>query len=140
VAFIASLGLLHPQIRFLEAVLFQGGRSVCRLTICTYWGPGDDLVEAERPRYNLSCLFVKPLMAFYFFLWTADSIEHISQHGVSQGEFEEVVMNPEGETIRRSSGNPIAFGMTASGRILCCVFRRIDSEIVQPITAFELEE
>jgi uncharacterized DUF497 family protein len=79
-------------------------------------------------------------MAFYFFLWTADSIEHISQHGVSQGEFEEVVMNPEGETISRSSGNPIAFGMTASGRILCCVFRRIDSEIVQPITAFELEE
>jgi hypothetical protein len=88
VAFIASLGLLHPQIRFLEAVLFQGGRSVCRLTICTYWGPGDDLVEAERPRYNLSCLFVKPLMAFYFFLWTADSIEHISQNWVSQGEFE----------------------------------------------------
>jgi uncharacterized DUF497 family protein len=79
-------------------------------------------------------------MPFNFFLWTAESIEHISQHGVSQEDFEEVVMNPEGETISRSSGNPIAFGTTASGRILCCVFRRINGDIVQPITAFEVEE
>lgn len=51
-------------------------------------------------------------MPFYFFLWTVKSIEHLSDHGVSQEEFEEVVMNPEGETISRSSGNPIAFGTT----------------------------
>jgi hypothetical protein len=57
-------------------------------------------------------------MPFYFFLWTAESIEHISEHGVSQEEFEEVVMNPEGETVSRSSGNPIAFGATPSGRVL----------------------
>lgn len=79
-------------------------------------------------------------MPFDFFLWTAESIGHISEHGVSQEGFEEVVMNPEGETVSRSSGNPIAFGATPSGRVLCCVFRRIDGDIVQPITAFELEE
>ena len=79
-------------------------------------------------------------LPFYFFLWTVESIEHLSEHGVSQEEFEKVVMNPEGETISRSSGNPIAFGTILSGRILCCVFRRIDGDIVQPITAFEVEE
>jgi hypothetical protein len=31
-------------------------------------------------------------------------------------------------------------GATPSGRVLCCVFRRIDGDIVQPITAFEVEE
>ena len=98
------------------------------------------LAVAESPRYNLLINHVDLIMPFYFFLWTAESIAHVSEHGVSQEEFEEVVMNPEGETISRSSKNPIAFGTTASGRILCCVFRRIDREIVQPITAFEVEE
>jgi hypothetical protein len=79
-------------------------------------------------------------MPFYFFLWSEEIIEHVSEHGVSPQEFEEVVMNPEGETISRSSGNPIAFGATLSGRILCCVFRRINGDIVQPITAFEVGE
>lgn len=79
-------------------------------------------------------------MPFYFFLWTAESIEHLAEHDVSQEEFEEVVRNPEGETVSRSSGNPIAFGVTTSGRVLCCVFRRIEGDIVQPITAFEVEK
>lgn len=79
-------------------------------------------------------------MPFYFFLWTPESIEHIAEHGISQDEFEQIVMKPEGETVSRSSGNPIAFGTTASGRILCCVFRRVDPDFVQPITAFEVEE
>jgi len=79
-------------------------------------------------------------MPFYFFLWTVESIRHVAEHGISQEEFEEVVMNPEGETVSRSSGNPIAFGATQTGRVLCCVFRRIDDDIVQPITAFEVEE
>lgn len=50
-------------------------------------------------------------MPFYFFLWTVESIRHVAEHGISQEEFEEVVMNPEGETVSRSSGNPIAFGV-----------------------------
>lgn len=54
-------------------------------------------------------------MPFYFFLWTVESIRHVAEHGISQEEFEEVVMNPEGETVSRSSGNPIAFGATQTG-------------------------
>jgi hypothetical protein len=109
------------------------------LSDCHRVGWRGKVAAAERRRYNRVCS-CGSAYALYFFLWTAESIEHISQHGVSQEDFEEVVMNPEGETISRSSGNPIAFGTTASGRILCCVFRRINGDIVQPITAFEVEE
>lgn len=41
-------------------------------------------------------------MPFYFFLWTAESMGHVSEHGVSQEEFEEVVMNPEGPLLHLS--------------------------------------
>ena len=43
-------------------------------------------------------------MAYYFFVWTSEIIEHLAEHGVTPEEFEEVVSNPEYEDISRSSG------------------------------------
>jgi hypothetical protein len=79
-------------------------------------------------------------MPFYILPLDPREHRHVAEHGLSQEEFEEVVTNPEGETISRSSGNPIAFGANQSGRVLCCVFRRIDDDVSQPITAFEVGE
>ena len=67
--------------------------------------------------------------------WTRSSLNDRGGTKVST-----VKTREEGETVSRSSGNPIAFGATPSGRVLCCVFRRIDGDIVQPITAFEVKE
>lgn len=79
-------------------------------------------------------------MPLYFFVWTPDVTEHLAEHDVTQDEFEEVVSQPDFEDISRSSGNPVAFGRTSSGRDLCCVFRRIDDDTIEPITAYEVDE
>ena len=34
-------------------------------------------------------------MAFFFFHWDDEIIEHLAQHGVTQDEFAEVVQNPD---------------------------------------------
>ena len=77
-------------------------------------------------------------MPFYFFAWTPEIIEHLAEHGVTPEEFEEVVSHPDAEDVSRSSGNPIAFGCSANGRCLCCVFKRIESDTIEPVTAYEV--
>jgi hypothetical protein len=79
-------------------------------------------------------------MPFYFFIWTPEIIEHLAEHGITTDEFEEVVCNPEGEDVSRSSGNPIAFGPTSSGKYLCCVFKRLEGDTIEPVTAYEVGE
>ena len=79
-------------------------------------------------------------MPFYFFIWTPEIIKHLAEHEVTPDEFEEIVSNPDCEDVSRSSGNPIAFGSTADGRYLCCVFRRLDDDSILPITAYEVGE
>ena len=79
-------------------------------------------------------------MPYYFFVWTPEIVEHVAEHDVTTEEFEEVVSNPEFEDVSRSSGNPVAFGYTSNGRYLCCVFRRIDQDMIEPVTAYEVGE
>jgi hypothetical protein len=79
-------------------------------------------------------------MPYYFFLWTPEIESHLAEHGISPHEFEEVVGNPDFCGISRSSGNPLAIGTTEEGRRLCCIFRLIDADSVEPITAYELSE
>jgi hypothetical protein len=81
-----------------------------------------------------------PAMPSHFFDWTPDIIRHLAEHDVTPEEFEEVVSNPDYEDISRSTGNPIAFGSTSTGRSLCCVFRRFGGDTIEPVTAFEVEE
>lgn len=79
------------------------------------------------------------------FLWDFDddpdgNVQHLAQHGITQDEFEEVVMNdwPPSATSR-SSGEPMSFGWTVTGKYLACVYEAVEQNppAVRPITAFE---
>jgi hypothetical protein len=77
---------------------------------------------------------------FYFFVWTQEIITHLAEHDVTLEEFEEVVGDPECEDVSRSTGNPVAFGSTSTGRRLCCVFKRLSDDLIEPVTAYDIEE
>jgi hypothetical protein len=79
-------------------------------------------------------------MPLYFFIWTQEIIEHLAEHDVTPDEFEEIVSDPEYEDVSRSSGNPLAIGYTSEGRHLCCVFRFLDDDTIEPITAYEVND
>jgi uncharacterized DUF497 family protein len=79
-------------------------------------------------------------MPWFVFLWTPQREDHIVQHGVTPEEFEEVVMDPDKVEISRSSGRPIAFGYTSTGKYLACVYEEMDDGVtVLPVTAYEIE-
>lgn len=45
------------------------------------------------------------------------NVVHIEEHGISQHEVEEVLLDPNSETVfSRSSGLPITFGYTSDDR------------------------
>ena len=79
-------------------------------------------------------------MPYYFYVWTPEIVEHLAEHDVTPEEFEEVVSNPAHEDVSRSTGNPLAFGFTSEGRHLCCVYKRLDEDMIEPITAYEVAE
>jgi len=79
-------------------------------------------------------------MPHYFFIWTPEIIDHLAEHDVTPDEFEEVASHPDVEDVSRSTGNPIAFGATSDGRCLCCVFKRLDGDNIEPITAYDVGE
>jgi hypothetical protein len=65
----------------------------------------------------------------------------VEGHGISREEVEEVLTaNFEIATRSRSSGQPEAFGWTATGKYITVVFERISNEppTVYPITAYEV--
>jgi hypothetical protein len=80
------------------------------------------------------------LMPYYFFVWTEEIIEHLAEHDVSPEDFEAIVSNPADEDVSRSTGNPVVFGTAADGRRLCCVFKRLDDDTIEPVTAYEVGE
>lgn len=79
-------------------------------------------------------------MPFYFFLWTDESVAHLHEHGISPDEFEEVVSDPEETDLSRTTGRPIAFGTTTTGKYIACIYEQLDDINVFPITAYEVEE
>jgi hypothetical protein len=79
-------------------------------------------------------------MPYYFFVWTPEVVEHLAEHDVTPEEFEEILGNPEYEDVSRSSGNPLAFGDTSEGRHLCRVYKRLSEDLIEPVTAYEVEE
>jgi uncharacterized DUF497 family protein len=64
----------------------------------------------------------------------------LAEHGVTPEEFAEVVCNPDRVETSQSSGRPIAFGPTSTGKYLACVYEQFDETTVYPITAYEPEE
>ena len=70
-------------------------------------------------------------------------VQHIAEHGITVEEVEEVLLDRDSEdTISRSSGRPITFGYTASGRYLAVVWEHIDDDplTLYPITAYDAPE
>ena len=68
------------------------------------------------------------------------NVDHIADNGLSIGDVEHVVMNPERHGISRSSGRAILFGYTEAGQYACVIYEEIDDITVYPITAYILED
>ena len=79
-------------------------------------------------------------MAWFDFLWTPETIEHLAEHGVSPEGFESVVLDPDAVGTSRSSGRPMAYGYTSDGRYIACVYEMIDDVTIYPVTAYEVDE
>ncbi|MFN8488248.1 MAG: hypothetical protein U0350_11685 [Caldilineaceae bacterium] len=78
----------------------------------------------------------------YDIIWNPDpdgNIAHITEHDLTPEDVEEVLLNPLGHDISRSSGRPIVYGFTADGRYILVVYEKIDRYTVYPITAYEIE-
>ena len=56
------------------------------------------------------------------------NVHHIQQHNLSMDEIEDVLLDPDSITTSRSSGFPIAFGHTSSGRYIAVVFEHVDDD------------
>jgi hypothetical protein len=82
-------------------------------------------------------------MFYHAIIWDLDddpngNVYHCAEHGVSKVEIEEILENPEDFDLSRSSGCPVVFGTTQTGRHLMIVCELIDSDTVYAITAYEV--
>ena len=84
-------------------------------------------------------------MPFDSILWDLDddpdgNVQHCAAHDISKEEVEEVLENGTDADVSRSSGRPVVFGNTSTGRHLMVVYDVIDEDTVYPITAYEVTE
>jgi hypothetical protein len=66
-------------------------------------------------------------MGYTTIIWDLDdnpdgNVQHIAEHDLTKEEVEDALAEPEGRGIRRSSGLPIIFGTTSTGRFIAVVF------------------
>jgi hypothetical protein len=84
-------------------------------------------------------------MAAIEVIWDLDddpdgNVMHIAEHGVTQDEVVEVLRAPLGQESSRSSGRPIAFGLTSTGKLLAVIYELVEQDVYYPVTAYEVEE
>jgi uncharacterized DUF497 family protein len=79
-------------------------------------------------------------------LWDLDddlngNVKHISEHGITIEEVEEILYETEEIIASHSSGRPITFGETSTGKYIVVVFEvvEINPLAVYPVTAYETE-
>ena len=77
-------------------------------------------------------------------LWDLDddpdgNVQHIAEHGITVEEVEDVLYAAEDVVASYSSGRPITFGETNTGKYLAIVFDVVDEDplAVYPVTAYE---
>ena len=80
-------------------------------------------------------------MAYDSIIWDLDddpdgNVQHCAQHGVTKEEVEEAFENVIDTDVSRSSGRPVIFGETNSGRHIVVVYEEVDPDTVYPVTAF----
>jgi uncharacterized DUF497 family protein len=66
------------------------------------------------------------------------NVKHCAEHGVTKEEVEDVFQNTTDADISRSSGRPVVFGETGTGRHLLVVYEEIDADTVYPVTAYDV--
>ncbi|MFO0890022.1 MAG: DUF4258 domain-containing protein [Isosphaeraceae bacterium] len=70
------------------------------------------------------------------------NVRHIADNGVTVDEVEEILESPNArDDVSRTTGRPIRFGWTSTGKPLIVVFEAEDDGgfvIVRPITAYEV--
>jgi uncharacterized DUF497 family protein len=76
-------------------------------------------------------------------LWDLDgeadgNVQHCALHGVTKEEVEEAFQNATDADISRSSGRPVVFGDTSTGRHLMVAYEQIDPDTVYPVTAYDV--
>jgi uncharacterized DUF497 family protein len=82
-------------------------------------------------------------MPFDSIIWDLDddpdgNVQHCAEHGVTKEEVEEVFQNAMDSDVSRSSGRPVVFGETSTGRRLMVVYEEIDVDTVYPVTAYDV--
>jgi uncharacterized DUF497 family protein len=82
-------------------------------------------------------------MAFDSIIWDLDddpdgNVRHCAERGVTKEEVEAVFQNATDTDISRSSGRPVLFGETGTGRHLMVVYEQIDPDTVYPVTAYDV--
>lgn len=80
---------------------------------------------------------------FTSILWDRDddpggNVQHIARHNLTKEDVEDVFQNPIGTGISRSSGRPVVFGDTRTGRHIMVVYKIIDPATARPVTAYEV--
>jgi hypothetical protein len=70
------------------------------------------------------------LVPFFLFIWNDLIEQHLAAHGVT----------PDEAGQSRTSGRPVAFGGTSTGKYLACVYELLDETTVLPVTACEVED
>ena len=82
-------------------------------------------------------------MLDYTIIWDLDddpdgNVAHCAEHDVTKEEVEEVFEGAGDADVSRSSGRPVVFGDTSSGRHLMIVFEIINADMIYPITAYDV--
>jgi uncharacterized DUF497 family protein len=82
-------------------------------------------------------------MSFDSIIWDLDddpdgNVQHCAQHGITKEEVEEVFDNATDADVSRSSGRPVVFGDTSTGKHVMVVYEEVDADTVYPVTAFEV--
>lgn len=67
------------------------------------------------------------------------NIQHIAEHGITIEEVEDVLYGTDQVSAGHSSGRPISFGETRTGKHIAVVFDVVDEDplAVSPVTAYE---
>jgi uncharacterized DUF497 family protein len=80
-------------------------------------------------------------------IWDLDedpdgNVQHIAEHGVEMDEVEKVLLAAEEVHASNSSGRPIVFGETSTGKRIAVVFDVIDENplVIYPVTAYETDD
>ncbi len=82
-------------------------------------------------------------MPYFEIIWNEEpggNVEHIAEHDSIPEDVEEVVFNPVGRDVSRSSGLSIVFGFTPNGRYILVVYEQIDDVTIYPVTAYDVEK